>query len=192
MNRRDRRGISALRIVAAVVFASLSAAAALPACAQYQRLIDQSVQLAGSGRYEAAIEAAAAALKSAEETRGPEHLDVALALNNLAEFEQMAAFAARDQAAIARSADVAEPLHRRALEIRERALGIRHSFTLASLVNLARVHSQQRRYDEAEAEYRRARAVIQEISPPPPVLADLDRQASAGLGRIARLRGPTQ
>ena len=178
-----------MRVLAVVVFACLSAGA-LPACAQsqYQRLIDRSVQLAGQGQYASAVEAAEAALRSAEESLGPSHLDVALALNNLAEFHQMAAFVSRDQAALARAAEIAEPLHRRALEIREKTLGPRHSFTLASMINLARVYSLQRRYDEAEAEYQRAQAIMQEISPLPPVLADLDRQATAGLRRIAQLR----
>ena len=192
MDRRDRRERSALRIIVAAVLTWLSAAAAQPAFAQYQRLIDQSVQLAGHGQYAAAAESAAAALKSAEETLGPEHLDVALALNNLGEFQLMAAFAARDPAAIASAVDRAEPLHRRALAIREKALGLRHSFTLASMINLARLHSLQRRYDEAEAEYRRARAIIEEMSPQVPILADLDRQATAGLVRIAQIRRETR
>jgi len=189
VSRRTRSGASALRVAAAVAFAWLSAAGAQPAHAQYRQLLDQSVQLAGQGRYAAAVETAEAALRSAEESLGPEHLDVALALNNLAEFRQMAAFVSRDPAAIAKAAALAEPLHRRALSIREKTLGLRHSFTLASMINLARVHSMERKYDDAEAEYRRAQAIIQEMSPSAPVLVDLDRQATAGLRRIAQVRG---
>ena len=172
----------------ACILAGLSAACALPAQAQYQRLMDQSVQLAGQGRYAAAAETAEAALKDAEAALGPEHLDVALALNNLAEFQLMAAFVSRNQTTLAAAVTTAEPLHYRALAIREKSLGPRHSFTLASMINLARDYSLERRYDDAEALYKRALGILGEMPTGVPVLADLNRQAEAGLRQIDKMR----
>jgi tetratricopeptide (TPR) repeat protein len=54
-----------------------------------------------------------------------------------------------------RTAD-AEPLHRRALAIREKALGPEHPNVAASLNNLAELHQTQGRYAEAEPLFRRS------------------------------------
>jgi tetratricopeptide (TPR) repeat protein len=165
-----------------------AAIAALPAYGQYQQLISESVQLSGQGRYADAVETAGRALKSAEETLGPEDPGVATALNNLAEFQMMAAFVSRDAAALARAAAAAEPLHARALAIREKAFGIRNSFTLASMINLARTYSLERRYDDAEATYKRAQGILNDIPARAPVLADLSRQAASGLAQVEKAR----
>jgi tetratricopeptide (TPR) repeat protein len=163
-------------------------AAMQSAYGQYEQLIRESVQLSGQGRYAQAVETAERALKSAEETLGPEDPGVATALNNLAEFQQMAAFVSRDQAALAKAVDAAEPMQKRALAIREKTLGPRHSFTLTSMINLARTYSLQRRYDDAEALYKRVQSILNDIAQRPPVLVDLDRQAAAGLSQIEKAR----
>jgi hypothetical protein len=74
------------------------------------------------------------------------------------------------------------------LAIREKTLGPRHSYTLASMVNLARDYSLQRRYDDAEALYKRALGILSEMPAGVPVLADLIRQAEAGLRQIEKSR----
>lgn len=168
--------------------ALLSSACVQPAYGQYQQLMNESVQLSGQGRYAEAVATAERALKSAEETLGPEHANVATALNNLAEFQLMAAYVSRDEAALARAAATATPLHERALAIREKAFGPRHSFTLASMINLARDYSLQRCRDDAETLYKRAQEILNEIGPRAPVLVDLSRQAAAGLSQIDKAR----
>ena len=50
----------------------------------------------------------------------------------------------------------AEPLYKRALEIRERVLGPDHPDTATSLNNLAILYDNQGRYEEAEPLYKRA------------------------------------
>lgn len=172
--------------------ACLSIVAMQSAYGQYEKLISESVRLSGQGRYAQAVETAERALKSAEETLGPEDPVVATALNNLAEFQQMAAFVSRDQAALAKAVEIAEPLQKRALAIREKTLGLRHSFTLTSMINLARTYSLQRRYDDAEALYKRVQSILNDIAQRPPILVDLDRQATAGLSQIEKARASRQ
>ena len=144
----------------------------------------------GKGQFAEAVETGERAVKAAEERLGPDHLEVATALNNQSEFLQIQAFVqfgkdeARRQAAIAR----AELLQKRALAIREKNLGPRHSFTLASLVNLARIYLAQGRYDEAENLYKGAATTIDGIGPRAPILVDLARQVTAGLNQVDKER----
>ena len=51
---------------------------------------------------------------------------------------------------------IAEPLYRRALLIREKALGLNHVDVATSLANLAALKAAQGTYAEAEHLYRRA------------------------------------
>jgi len=176
------------KIVQKFLIACLSMAAMQSAYGQYEQLISESVRLSGQGRYAQAVETAERALKSAEEKLGPDDPVVATALNNLAEFQQMAAFVSRDQAALAKAVEISEPLQKRALAIREKTLGLRHSFTLTSMINLARTYGLQRRYDDAEVLYKRVQSILNEIPQRPPVLVDLDRQAAAGLSQIEKAR----
>jgi len=55
--------------------------------------------------------------------------------------------------------DLADSLHRRALEVQRTTLGDRHPEVAESLVRIGQVHQEQGREDEAEAAYRRALAV---------------------------------
>ena len=144
----------------------------------------------GKGLFAEAVETGERAVKAAEERLGPDHVEVATALNNLAEFLQIQAFVqfGKDEAKRQGSFARAELLQKRALVIREKALGPRHSFTLASIVNLARIYLAQGRYDEAEPIYKRAMQILDEIGPRAPILGDLARQATAGLAQIDKER----
>src|SRR5712692_8185261 len=57
----------------------------------------------------------------------------------------------------------AEPLYKRALAIREQALGASHPNTAQSLNNLAVLYCKQGRYEEAEPLYKRALAICEQI-----------------------------
>jgi tetratricopeptide (TPR) repeat protein len=86
----------------------------LPSCGQkklWEELNAKVTVLYQQGRYSEASNVAEEALKVAEETFGPNHLNVALSLNNLVVLYQ-------DQGKYAE----AEPLFKRALEIEEKAL----------------------------------------------------------------------
>jgi tetratricopeptide (TPR) repeat protein len=73
----------------------------------------------------------------------------------------------------------AEPLCRRALAIRERALGPNHQSTAASLNNLAELYRDQGRYAEAEPLYQRALAIDEKALGPdhPGTAVDLNNLA---------------
>ena len=114
-----------------VLLAGLISLSVQTAFGQHEQLISESTRLYGQGRFAEAIETAQRALESAEKNLGPDHPNVALALNNLAEFRQVAALVSKDQAAFEKAVAAAEPLHKRAFEIRGRTLGPQHSFTLA-------------------------------------------------------------
>ena len=185
--------LKCLRLILATD-AVLVTSCALPVHAQqHTQLINESVRLMGSGKFAEAVETGERAVKAAEERLGPDHVEVATALNNLSEFLQIQAFVqfgkdeAKRQAAFAR----AEVLQKRALAIREKHLGSRHSFTLASVVNLARIYLAQGRYDEAEPIYKRAKESLDEIGPRAPILGDLARQVTAGLNQIDKERKKT-
>ena len=175
-----------------VLLAGLISLSVQTAFGQHEQLISESTRLYGQGRFAEAIETAQRALESAEKNLGPDHPNVALALNNLAEFRQVAALVSKDQAAFEKAVAAAEPLHKRAFEIRGRTLGPQHSFTLASMVNLARTYSLQRRYDEAETLYKRALGILSELGSRTPILTNLAGQANAGLSQIDKARSKTE
>ena len=58
----------------------------------------------------------------------------------------------------------AEPLYRRSLQIRERALGPDHPDVVASLNNFAGLYALERQYADAESLYRRALAINERIA----------------------------
>jgi hypothetical protein len=57
------------------------------------------------------------------------------------------------------------------------------------MINLARTYSLERRYDDAEATYKRAQGILNDIPARAPVLADLSRQAATGLAQVEKARG---
>ena len=79
---------------------------------------------------------------------GPEHLDVATGLNNLAGLYN-------NQGQYAR----AEPLHQRALAIQEKALGLEHPEVALSLNNLAGLYEKEGQYAKAAPLWQRALAI---------------------------------
>ena len=58
----------------------------------------------------------------------------------------------------------AEPLHKRALAIREKVFGGEHRNVATSLNNLALLYWDQSRYAEAEPLYKRALAILEKVS----------------------------
>lgn len=97
------------------------------------------------GEYDRAVIAAKRALDLAEKSFGPDHLNVALSLNNLALM-----YKTKKQFADA------EPLYKRSLMIRENAMGPDHSSVAESLNNLAELYSDQGKFAIAEPLYERS------------------------------------
>ena len=83
---------------------------------------------------------------------GPDHLDVAISLNNLALLYQ-------DQGKYAE----AELLHERSLKIREKTLGSEHRDVAVSLGNLAQLYSAQGKVAEAETLCKRSLTVSEKV-----------------------------
>lgn len=79
---------------------------------------------------------------------GPEHPDVASALNGLAELYRLE-----------KRYSEAEPLYQRALSIREKSLGHDHPDVAQSLEGLSALYRQSSRLDEAEALDQRAETI---------------------------------
>ena len=121
--------MSAAKIIALVLvgfFLCMSHVALAQSIFEANDLNQQVIQLYKQGRYSEAIPLAQRTLTIREKSLGPDHPDVAVSLNNLAELYR----------AQGRYAD-AEPLHKRALTIREKALGPDHPDVALSLNNLA-------------------------------------------------------
>jgi CHAT domain-containing protein/tetratricopeptide (TPR) repeat protein len=113
------------------------------------------------GRYADAAALHEGALAYYERTRGPNSLDAALSLGNLA-------IDYREQGRYTES----EQLQRRALNIRERTLGPNHPDVAKSLTNLGLDCDAQGRYTEAESFYTRAIAIKESsLGPEHPELA---------------------
>ncbi|MFO0810961.1 MAG: CHAT domain-containing tetratricopeptide repeat protein [Gemmataceae bacterium] len=112
-------------------------------------------ELAEQGKHGEAEKLYERAVRLAPRVFGPEHLDTASLLNNLANVYS-------DQGKYAES----EPLHRRALAIREKALGPDHPYVARSLTNLAAMYSDQGKYGEAEPLYSRALAIFEKALGP--------------------------
>ena len=104
-----------------------------------EALSKQFVELEQAGKYAEAIPLAQQLLAIYEKTFGPDHPNVAMVLNNLAELYLNQG----------RYAD-AEPLFKRSLAIDEKALGPDHPDVAMALNNLAALYSAQGRYADAE------------------------------------------
>ena len=96
-------------------------------------------ELYRQGRYKEAVPLAEEAVRTAEKTHGPDSLDVAKALNNLAQLYC-------DQGRYVE----AEPLFKQALEMIGRTLPSNHPYKATILNNLATLYKAQGRYVEAE------------------------------------------
>ncbi len=116
----------------------------------WETLNEQVVLLQHHGQYDKAISAAKRALSIAEADRGPNHLDVASSLSNLA-----ALYYSQGQYA------AAEPLYRRSAAIMEKVLGPENPDVVSSLEDLAEVYCMQGRYAAAEPVYNRSLAILE-------------------------------
>ncbi|GAA0576098.1 FxSxx-COOH system tetratricopeptide repeat protein [Paractinoplanes ferrugineus] len=125
-------------------------------------LLKAAVYETTQGRYRRAMDYDRRALTIIEAVRGPDHVEVAAALDHLTV----------SLTHLAR-ADEAEPLQRRALAITEAALGPDHTDTAASLHNLANTLRDLGRADEAEPLQRRALAITEaNLGPEHPEVAN--------------------
>jgi CHAT domain-containing protein/tetratricopeptide (TPR) repeat protein len=130
-----------------------SALVASPAdIAELGRLNDAVVKLYRARTYAAAIPIAERMLALAKRAEGPEHPDVAAALDMLASLHDAKGDGAR-----------AEPLYRQALAVREKALGPDHPDVADTLNSLALLYQSRRDYARAEPLYQRALAILEKV-----------------------------
>jgi tetratricopeptide (TPR) repeat protein len=157
--------------------------------ALWKELSTKVVKLYHQGRYSEAAEVAEEALAVAEKTFGPGHPLVATSLNNLGELYRlqgsyteaealyMVATSLNNLGELYRlqgSYTEAEALYKRALKIREKALGPDHPHVAASLNNLAVLYKAQGKYAEAEPLYKRALGIVEEaLGPDHPLVATI-------------------
>ncbi len=125
------------------------------ALADAQQMDEQGVKLREAGRLREAQPLAEQALAIREKALGPEHLEVAKSLHNLANIHLFQGEYA-----------AAEPLYRRAAAIRTKFLGAEHLEVTKSLNNLAALYIRQSRYVEAEPLFTRVLAVQEKILGP--------------------------
>jgi CHAT domain-containing protein/Tfp pilus assembly protein PilF len=133
-------------------------------------LQDKVSKLYEVGKYAEAIPLAQQVLAIRENALGPDHPDVADALEWLASlYDKQGRYAE------------AEPFYKRALAIYEKARGPDHPDVASALIGLGSLYREQGRYAEAEPLLRRALAIDEkELAPNDPVLA-------GALGRLASL-----
>ena len=140
-----------------------------------RRLSRESERLQSAGKYDEARALGERALAIQEKALGPDHLDVARSLNNLALI-------------YSRKGDYAkgEPLYQRSLAIREKALGPVHNDVAKSLNNLANLYSDKGDYAKAEPLYQRSLAILDNSLGPDHLLV---AQSLNNLARLYRRRG---
>jgi CHAT domain-containing protein/Tfp pilus assembly protein PilF len=112
---------------------------------QARTLYEKAYNLRRMGKYDEALPSSERALEIRERVLGPDHRDVAAALNNLAALYRYKGDYAK-----------AEPLYQRALVIKEKALGPEHPDVAGSLNNLANLYYSKGDYAKAEPLYQRA------------------------------------
>ena len=162
-------------------FARLAAflcSALLGACARdtpWDRYNTAGGQAYEQGNYAEAEKQWSAALPEAEKF-GPQDPRLATSLNNLA-----ALYRAQGKYA------QAEPLYRRSLAIREKALGPEHPDVAGSLNNLAALYRAQGKYAEAEPFYRRSLTIWEKaLGPEHPAVAQSLENYAALLRKMGR------
>lgn len=123
-------------------------------------LNDEILRLYGAGKYGEALPLAERVLALREKS-GPEHIDVAQALNNLSEIHR----------AIGHYGEC-ERLYRRALAILTKAHGVDHPDTATTMNNIAGLLKDQGRYAEAEPLMTQSLAIREKLlAPEDPALA---------------------
>jgi len=113
-----------------------------------RKLFEEARQMRRAGKYDEAIPLVERALKTREAILGPDHRDVAAALNTLAVIYW-------NKSAYAK----AEPLYQRALTIMEKEFGQEHPGVANSLNNLALLYKDKGDYSKAEPLFQRALAI---------------------------------
>jgi tetratricopeptide (TPR) repeat protein len=165
---RNRSKRSLLILLPALAFASWFVSPPGARSGEADDLTRTVLDQYAAGNYQSAIPMAQHALELEEKARGPDHPDVATALNNLASLYRYAGQPA-----------VAESLYRRALDIDERAFGPAHAQVARDLSNLASLYYSQKRYADAEPLYKWALATDEKALGPdhPDVATDLSNLA---------------
>jgi tetratricopeptide (TPR) repeat protein len=130
---------------------------------QARDLSDQAISLYDQGRYNEGVLLAERALGIRERVLGPDHLDVAESLNNLAALYRRSTDFAR-----------AEALYQRSLAIREKALGPEHPDVALVLNNLASLYQDRGNYAPAAPLFQRALTIFEKaLGPEHPDVATL-------------------
>jgi CHAT domain-containing protein/Tfp pilus assembly protein PilF len=141
-----------------------------------RRLYQENLKLRNAGKYAEAIPLVERAVEISERILGPDHREVAVAINGLANCYYFKGVYAK-----------AETLFQRALDIREKALGPAHPSVADSLNNLAILYKTGGQYAKAESLCQRALSIRERaLGPEHPdvadslfTLADLNREALA-------------
>src|SRR5262245_56314516 len=121
------------------------------------------LRLDRAGKYDEALPLAERELTIREKVLGPEHFEVANALNDLAVVHSKTGNYVK-----------AEPLFQRALTIREKALGPEHPAVAQSLNNLANLYIDRNEYAKAEPFYERALTIREKaLGPEHPSVAQI-------------------
>ncbi|MFL6211964.1 MAG: CHAT domain-containing protein [Pyrinomonadaceae bacterium] len=154
---------------------SVYTAQAAAAYAQIEPLVQQAEQLEGQGDYRASAGVLRRALTLAEQTLGPEHVDTAALINNLA-------LALKEAGAYAES----ESLYRRALALTEKLEGPESPPYALLLTNLGELYNLQGDYAQAEQTLQRATALAEKALGP---ANRLTATARNNLARTFQLRG---
>lgn len=131
-----------------------------------------------AGDHAVAEAAFATTLETMEKALGPNHADLALALNNLA----LVHYAQGRY-------DDAEPLYQRALVIDEKALGKDHASVTTDLNNLGLLYKKQGRFKDAEPLFKRALAIKEKtLEPGHPSLINGFRNYASLLRSMERIK----
>jgi tetratricopeptide (TPR) repeat protein len=167
---RNRSKRSLLFLLPALTLASPFALPANAQSSEADQLTKTVIELYTKKQYDSALPVARQVLEIQEKALGPDHPDVATALNNLASL-----YRSTGQYALA------ESLYRRALLIDERALGPGHVQVARDLSNLASLYDSQDRYADAEPLHKWALATDEKTLGPdhPDVASDLSSLAFA-------------
>jgi CHAT domain-containing protein/Tfp pilus assembly protein PilF len=136
--------------------------------AEASRLNDEAIKLYNAGRYDTAVPLAVQALAIYEKVYGPQHIEVAQLLENLATFYRAKGDYAK-----------AEPLIERQLAIYEKLRGPQHADVARALNNLAELYRTTGDNERAEPLFQRALAIDEKVSGPnhPDVARDLNNLA---------------
>jgi hypothetical protein len=151
-------------IIAAIIFISVSSNTSAQTADDLQALERRATRLYRIGEYLEAIPIAERARELTERQFGPDDLKVADRLDNIAElYRKRINLLDRSNETSEQRFREAEKRYKRALEIREKALGSDHPDLVANLENLASLYQDQDRFSDAEAYYKRAVNIAEKV-----------------------------